>query len=82
MVKLFFLAFMQVGLVAANTYLISKMYYPAILACSFLISLIWSWNVKRVVFGGIVDRIVYAAGASIGGVSGVFLSQLIFRITV
>lgn len=78
MIKLFLSAFVQVGLVAANTYFISKLHYPSILACSFLISLTWTWNVKKVVFGGLNDRIIYASGAAIGAISGVYISKLIF----
>ena len=79
MIKLFLAAFIQVGLVAANTFFISKTAWIAILLCSFLISLTWTWNVKKVVFGDLKHRVIYALGAAIGGVSGVFISKLLFQ---
>ena len=77
MIKLFISSVTQVALVAANTFFIATLNFPAIFTCSFLISLTWTWNVKRVVLGGTRDRLIYAAGASFGGITGVFLSKLV-----
>jgi hypothetical protein len=77
--KLFITAFIQVFLVAANTYFISKVFYVGIAIAGFGISFTWTFNVKRVAFGSITDRIIYSLGAMAGGLSGVFLSQLILK---
>lgn len=77
MIKLFIYAFLQTAFVAANTYFIARLYYPAICVCGFLISLIWTWNVKRVVLGSIHERLLYSIGASIGCVIGTFISNLL-----
>jgi hypothetical protein len=44
-----------------------------------MISLIWSWNVKKVAFGTISDRVVYALGAAFGSVIGLLVSTLILK---
>jgi len=77
--KLFITAFIQVFLVAANTYFISKVFYVGIAIAGFGISFTWTFNVRRVAFGSITDRIIYSLGAMAGGLSGVFLSQLILK---
>ena len=45
--------------------------------CGLIISLIWSWNVKKIVFGTFNDRIVYAFGAAFGSLLGLIISKLI-----
>lgn len=75
--KLLFTGFIQVFFVAVNTYLISKSIYLGILMCGFTISFIWSWNVRKVVFGSIEDRLYYSAGAGLGSCVGAFLIKLI-----
>ena len=49
--KLFTTGFMQVFFVAVNTFFISKEYYVGVFICGFIISMIWSWNVKKIAFG-------------------------------
>ena len=70
MKKLFFSGFVQVSLVALNTYLISRVWYVGVFVASFGISFVWSWNVKKVAFGSTMERIVYALGAACGAVCG------------
>ena len=69
--------FVQVFFVAVNTYLIAKSLYLGILLCGFTISFIWSWNVRKVVFGSIEDRLYYSSGAAIGSVTGAFLIKML-----
>jgi len=45
--KLFLTGFTQVFFVAINTYFLSKGFYLGVFICGFIISLIWSWNVKK-----------------------------------
>jgi len=69
--------FLQVFFVAINTYFIANKFYLGCLVCGFLISFIWSFNVKKVAFGDMKDRIIYSVGASLGCVVGVYVSSLI-----
>lgn len=75
-IELFLTGLVQICLVSANTYLISKSIYAAILCIGFLIAFIWSYNVKRIAFGTTWDRLAYSFGASIGGVLGLYLIKL------
>lgn len=77
--KLFFTGMVQVFFVAMNTYFISRAFWQGVLVCGFSISLIWSWNVKRIVFGDFNDRLLYSLGAAIGSLLGMFLSKYIAR---
>ena len=75
--KLFLTGFLQVFFVACNTYFISKSFYMGVFICGLIISLIWTWNVKKIVFGTFNDRIVYAFGAAFGSLLGLIISKLI-----
>lgn len=75
--KLFTTAFMQVFLVSANTYFISQAAWIGIAICGFWISYLWTINVQRVTFGNVIDRIIYASGAMMGGLLGVLVSKMI-----
>lgn len=72
--KLFITAFIQVFFVAINTYFISKRYFVGAFICGFMISLIWSWNVKRIAFGTLNDRYTYAVGAGCGSIVGLWVA--------
>lgn len=76
---LFTTGFFQVLFVAINTYFISKEFYLGVLMCGFIISLIWSWNVKKVAFGTKQDRMIYAAGAGCGSLMGLVVSVVFFK---
>lgn len=75
--KLFITGFLQVFFVAINTWLITQRNFIGVLIVSFLISFIWSFNVKKVAFGSMLDRIIYSIGASIGGISGLLIGGLL-----
>ena len=79
--KLFITGFAQVFFVAINTLFLSRIFYLGVLVCGFTISFIWSYNVKKVVFGTIRERLIYSTGASFGGVLGLFISQQILKLT-
>lgn len=78
--KLFLTGFAQVFLVTVQTYFISKSFYLGVFVGGFLISLVWSWNVKKIAFGNRVDRVIYSFGAATGAVIGLILSQTIYFI--
>jgi hypothetical protein len=77
---LLFSGFLQVFLVALNTYFISNGMVLGIFILSFSIAISWSYNVKRVVFGNKTDILLYATGSSIGGVSGYLIGFLINKL--
>jgi hypothetical protein len=75
--KLFTTAFLQVFFVTANTYFISKTFYPGIIIASFGISWLWAGNVKKIAIGNKRDRFIYSIGAMCGGLLGVVVSKTI-----
>lgn len=77
--KLFITAFLQVFLVSANTYFISKVVWIGIAACGFGISYIWTLNVKSISASSFSERMAYATGAMLGGLAGVITSTLIIK---
>ena len=79
-INLFATAFIQVFLVSANTYFISKTFYIGIAFAGYGISWFWTGNVKKVSFGKVQERVIYSLGATIGGLSGVLLSKIIFKL--
>lgn len=64
------MAYGQVIFVAFNTVAIARYELLANFITALLISLVWTFNVKRVAFGEAADRWFYAVGAAFGSVSG------------
>lgn len=77
-IKLFFTGFLQVYFVAINTYFISTKNLYGTVVAGFIISLIWSFNVKKIAFGNTSDRFVYAFGAAFGSLCGLAVSIVFF----
>ena len=78
--SLFITAFLQVALVSMNVMFISVGHIAMMLVTGFLISLVWTLNVKRVAFGMWRDRFVYATGAMFGTLIGYLLSKYLITI--
>jgi hypothetical protein len=76
-ISLFTTGFIQVYFVAVNTFFIANKMYVGVLIASFMISLIWSFNVKKVAFGSMLDRFIYAIGATLGSIVGLFTSSYV-----
>lgn len=76
---LFLTALCQVTFVAMNVTFIAKGLMILMLLTGFMISLIWTLNVKKVAFGGWPDRIVYATGAMAGTWLGYVISHIIIQ---
>lgn len=76
--KLFLTGFLQVFFVAINTYFIANKLLIGTAAAGFVISLIWSFNVKKVAFGNLSDRLTYAIGAGTGSLAGLYISITFF----
>jgi len=74
---IFFTAFVQVYFVSVNTYFIAKEIYLGVIFAAFMINIIWSFNIKRMAFGSLIDRMTYAVGATIGSVAGLWSSSFI-----
>jgi hypothetical protein len=77
-ITLLFTGFLQVFFVAMNTYFISTKNLVGTFAAGLIISLIWSFNVKKIAFGTTKDRIIYAFGAGLGSLFGLLASIFFF----
>lgn len=78
-IKLLLTGFLQVFFVAINTFFIANLFYGGIVVAAFLISYIWTLNIKAVAFGTQIDRVVYSTGAMIGSVFGTYISSLLLK---
>jgi hypothetical protein len=76
-IQLFGTGMLQVFFVAINTVFLSKSIYLGVGFAAFMISMVWSYNVKKVVFGTLTDRVAYAAGASAGSLFGLYTSEFL-----
>jgi hypothetical protein len=74
--KLFFYSYLQLALVSISTILITKHLYFGIFVSSFLISLLWTYNVSKVVISTYNQKILYSLGAGAGAISGVFFISI------
>jgi len=54
-------------------------FFLGVLVCGFMISFIWSYNVKKIAFGTFWDRLTYSSGAALGSVFGLYISTLILK---
>lgn len=77
-IKLFFRAMLQVMLVALNTYQVSHGHFIGAVIVGFLISLVWTFNVKSAAFGSFYDKLIYATGAAVGTGIGLLFSTFIY----
>lgn len=79
-VSLFGTGFIQVFLVSVQTYFITTIFLPGVLVVGFLISYVWTFNVKKVAFGNKSDRVVYASGAAVGAFFGVISGMVVKKL--
>lgn len=75
--KLFMTGVVQVYFVAINTVFLSKELYVGVFFAAFMISMVWSYNIKKIVFGTITDRVLYSLGATTGSLLGLFTSDIL-----
>lgn len=71
---LFFRGVVYVGLQAANVVQLARHHYVGAFIVGFLISLLWSWNVKAVATRDGWAGVVYSFGAAVGTVLGLYIS--------
>jgi hypothetical protein len=74
--KIFFTSFFQIGLVAINTYMITQLIWLGIFIVSFLISLLWCFNVSKISVSTRASKLIYATGAGTGAVTGLLILKL------
>ena len=67
----------QVFLVAMNTVFVSSGHKIPMFVTGLGISLVWSWNIKKIAFSTIKERLKYSFGAATGTVLGWFLATYI-----
>lgn len=72
-IKLFLGALLQVSLVAMNVSCISKRYWIGMLISSWMLSFLWCYNVGRISISNTHNKVIYATGAMIGTVLGVYI---------
>ena len=75
--SLFITGFVQVYFISVNTYFLAKELYLGVFISAFMISMIWSFNIKKIAFGSFSDRVVYALGATLGSLAGLWSSTFI-----
>lgn len=78
MTRTFIYAYIQVLLVVINTWQVANSKIVGAIIVGFLISLVWTFNVKRVAFGEWKTRIIYCLGASLGTATGLTLTHYIY----
>jgi hypothetical protein len=78
MKTLFLTAWLQVFLVALNTYQVAQGKWLGALVVGFGISLVWTLNIKRIAFAGWKDRLVYSTGAMCGTGTGILAANLFY----
>jgi len=78
MKTLFLTAWLQVFLVALNTFQIAQGKWLGALFVGFGISLVWTLNIKRIAFAGWKDRMVYSTGAMCGTGTGLLAANLLY----
>jgi hypothetical protein len=78
-ISLFFTGVLQVYFVAINTVFLAKELYIGVLFAAFSISMIWSYNIKKIVFGTFSERIIYSLGATVGSLLGLYTSSFLMN---
>lgn len=75
----FFSGFLQVLLVSANTVFLANRFTPGVAVAGYLISLVWTYNVRAALGNG-KQRQAYCLGAMSGGLTGMYLSRFIITL--
>lgn len=77
--KTFFTSFFQIGFVAINTFFITQMNWIGIFITSFMISLLWCFNVAKISLSSTKYKLIYSLGAGCGAISGLYLIKIILK---
>jgi hypothetical protein len=73
------IAFIQVALVACNVVFIANSAVIAMIMTNFGISMMWSYNIKKIAMSSFWDRVFYAIGATLGTYCGYLFSHYIIK---
>ena len=76
--RIFATGWLQVALVVLNTWQIANGKIAGAVLVGFLISLVWTLNVRTAAFGGWGSRIIYCLGAASGTLTGLTATTLIY----
>ena len=76
--ELFLIAVCFITVAAINTWQLAHQRILDSLVFGFISALIWSMMIKKIVFGTWTDRFIYACGAAIGGVIGLYLVKAFY----
>ena len=79
MIKTFLYSWLQVTLIATNTYQVAKQEWVGAIIVGFLISFVWTINVGRVVFACSWIRLVYSVGAMTATGTGILITHIIYQ---
>ena len=74
---LFFTGYIQIALVAFNTWQIAHQKWISAMFVSFIISVVWTFNVKSIAIGKWAERIVYSLGCALGCGSGILMAKIL-----
>jgi len=74
--KLFLTGFLQVYFVSIQTVFLAKSFYIGVPIMGFMISFVWCFNVKKIAFGSVWDKVIYSTGASIGATLGLLTTKI------
>ena len=80
LVSIFLSSLLQIFFVSVNTILISKEMVIQAGVCGFLLSLVWTFNIKRIGIASWGERISYCLGAGIGTSSGILFIKVIGKV--
>lgn len=78
--KIFLSSVIQVNMVAMNVVFITNRMVIPMLITGFLISLIWTFNIKKIVAGNMSESIIYALGAMVGTGIGYYAAHILKNI--
>ena len=77
LVSIFFSSLLQIFFVSVNTILISKELIIQAGICGFLLSLVWTFNIRRIGLASWGERISYCLGAGLGTSGGILFIKTI-----
>lgn len=78
-IRLVATGFLYAVLVSINTYQVAHAKWIGVAIVSFLLAFVWTINVRSVTFSSVKHRMLYALGASIGTLIGLFICQMLYK---
>ena len=77
LISIFLSSLLQIFFVSVNTILISKELIIQAGICGFLLSLVWTFNIRRIGLASWSERISYCLGAGLGTSGGILFIKTI-----